>query len=214
MLPGEFQIVSIAHHDRFVVRPDGKTSAEQRVPLYVGGEHLADLGVQIYLGSDSSGRFLKAWQSRLAVHSVLDRTPLFRQEFDAAMSLSAPMAHWHVHADRGALSHLLGRSHAIRSEAVKKPHDMSSLHIPVGGERFRPCVEDFLEFLVREFGIDHEEDWQSAVLEGRERWRRLQFRSTVRDLQNEAAEVLAAHGWELVPPGTPPTTGPGVLSRW
>jgi hypothetical protein len=213
VLPGALQMVSVAFESRYIVRPEGAATAQQRIPLYVGGEHLAGLGIQMYLGLDSSGKFLKVWKSNLAVHSVLDRTPLVRQEFDATMT-TAPMAHWHMHADRGALSHLLGRAHAIRADVVRKPHDLSSLHIPVGGERFRPCLEDLLEFLIRECGIDHVEGWEQSVLEGRETWRRRQFRSTVRDLQGEAAQVLTAHGWHVTPPDAVPVEGQGVLYRW
>lgn len=214
VLPGDFQIVSISHAGRYVVRPAGDEASKQHIPLFVDGEQLAMLGVQVYLGLDSSENYLKAWRSKIAVHSTLDRTPLVRQEFDAMVSESAPLAHWHVHADRGALSHLLGRAHAVRPDVVKKPHDMSSLHFPVGGERFRPCMEDVLEFLVREFGVDHKGSWQDAIREGRQRWRRMQFRSTVRDLQDEAADVLRRHGWTVEPPPEPRGEGPGVLNRW
>lgn len=213
VLPGEFRIVSVALDKRYVVRPDGESVPKQRVPLFVGGEHLADFGVQIFLGLDSSGKYLKAWKSNLAVHSVLDRTPLVRQEFDAQMSTS-PIAHWHVHADRGALSHLLARAHQLRADVVSKPHDISSLHFPVGGERFRPCAEDFLEFLVRECGVDHQLNWETALLEGRRRWRRRQFRSTVRELQDEAADVLEKHGWKITPPADERSEGQRVLTRW
>lgn len=214
VLPGDFQIVSVVHGGRFVVRPAGDTAAHQHIPLYVDRAKLATLGIQIYLGLDSSGRFLKAWRSKIAVHSSLDRTPLVRQEFDAQISESAPLAHWHVHADRGSLSHLLGRAHAVRPDVVKKPHDMSSLHFPVGGERFRPCLEDVLEFLVREFGIDSNQGWEEAIRDGRARWRRTQFRSTVRDLQDEAADVLREHGWTVQAPVEARVEGSGVLHRW
>lgn len=214
VLPGDFQIVSISHGGRYVVRPAGSAALKQHIPLFVDGKLLATLGVQVYLGLDSSGNYLKAWRSKIAVHSTLDRTPLVRQEFEADMSESAPLAHWHVHADRGALSHLLGRAHAVRADVVQKPHDMSSLHFPVGGERFRPCMEDMLEFLVREFGIDHHPGWQEAVRDGREKWRRMQFRSTVRDLQDEAADVLRKHGWTVEEPTGERTEAPGVLRRW
>ena len=214
VLPGEFQIVSVAHGGRYVVSPAGDEPAHQRVPLFVDGEQLATLGAQVYLGLDSSGKHLKAWRSKIAVHSTLDRTPLVRQELDAAVSESAPLSHWHVHADRGSLSHLLGRAHAVRADVVRKPHDMSSLHFPVGGERFRPCMEDVLEFLVREFGIDHNSGWETAVRAGRAKWRRMQFRSTVRDLQDEAAEVLRGHGWTVEAPSGDREEGPGVLYRW
>lgn len=214
VLPGQFRIVSIAHDGRYVVRPDGDSAGKQHIPLMVDGETLATLAVQIYLGEDSSGNYLKAWRSKVAVHSTLDRTPLMRQEFDAEVSEAVPMSHWHVHAERGALSHLLGRAHAVRPEAVRKPHDMSSLHFPVGGERFRPCLEDVLEFLVRECGIDHQPDWRAAVAAGRDKWRRMQFRSSVRDLQQEAAEVLRRQGWIVDPPASLRPEGLGVLGRW
>ncbi|WP_314453229.1 hypothetical protein [uncultured Microbacterium sp.] len=215
VLPGDFQMVSIAHGERFVIRADGESALEQRIPLMVDGDPLASLSVQVHLGLDSSKSYLKAWLVKLAVNSTLDRTPLVRYEFDAKVSVSAPLAHWHVHADRGALSHLLGRAHAVRPEAVRKPHELSSLHFPVGGERFRPCVEDVLEFLVREFGVDHKDGWSDAIRMGREQWRRMQFRSTVRDLQSEAAQVLRDHGWTVEAPGEPlRAEGDGVLHRW
>ncbi|WP_298944587.1 hypothetical protein [uncultured Microbacterium sp.] len=214
VLPGSFQIVSISHAGRYVVRPSGDDPSKQHIPLSVDGAVLATLGVQIYLGLDSSGKYLKAWKSKIAVHSTLDRTPLVRQEFDAGMTTAVPMAHWHVHADRGSLSHLLGRAHAVRPDIVTKPHDMSSLHFPVGGERFRPCLEDVLEFLVREFGIDRQPQWETAIRDGREKWRRMQFRATVRDLQDEAADVLVKHGWTVAAPAEPRSQGQGVLFRW
>lgn len=214
VLPARTEIVSVKHGDRYVVRPAGDEPAHQRIRLTVGTEVLATLGVQIYLGPDSSGRHLKAWKSSVAIHSTLDRAALFRQEFDAGISASAPLAHWHVHAERGALSHLLARAHAIRPRQVPRPHDMSSLHLPVGGERFRPCVEDVLEFAARELGIDVIEGWKSSVAEGRERWRRMQFRSTVRGLQEEAATVLREHGWTVIAPERALDEGDGVLKRW
>ncbi|MFZ8756090.1 hypothetical protein ACO03V_01560 [Microbacterium sp. HMH0099] len=215
VLPGEFQMVSISHGERFVIRADGDSAATQRIPLMVDGDALASLSVQVHLGLDSSKSYLKAWLVKLAVNSTLDRTPLVRYEFDAKVTASAPLAHWHVHADRGALSHLLGRAHAVRPDAVRKPHELSSLHFPVGGERFRPCVEDVLEFLVREFGVDHKDGWSDAIRTGREQWRRMQFRSTVRDLQAEAAEVLRKHGWRVEAPAEPlRSEGAGVLFRW
>ena len=34
----------------------------------------------------------------------------------------------------------------------------SDLHIPLGGPRYRPCLEDLLEFLIVEFGLDKKID--------------------------------------------------------
>lgn len=47
VLPGDFQIVSISHAGRYVVRPTGANAKTQHIPLFVDGERLATLGVQI-----------------------------------------------------------------------------------------------------------------------------------------------------------------------
>jgi hypothetical protein len=80
-----------------------------------------------------------------------------------------PIAHWQVHAERGALSHLLSRAYEHDPRSVPRPHDLSSLHIPVGGERFRPCLEDVLQFLITNCGIDSVPGWDAPVLSGRDR---------------------------------------------
>lgn len=215
ILPSEVRIVAVnlAGTDRFWVRPSGDTPKEQRIPLSVGGEHLADLGLQLYLGMDWSGRYLKTLKSSITAWSVLDRTPLVRQEFDADERVP-PISHWHFHADRGAFSHLLARAHALNPDQVAKPHDLSSLHFPVGGERFRPCLEDFLQFLVQECGVDACPDWLTAVESGRARWRRRQLRSAVRDLQQDAAEVLRENGWTVTPPESGSEDSTKALVKW
>ena len=71
-----------------------------------------------------------------------------------------PAAHIHVHAHRDGLSHALGKTGSktkrgkARAEAREVPR-MADLHFPVGGHRFRPCLEDVLEMLVTELGVDH-----------------------------------------------------------
>src|SRR5690625_4794456 len=80
------------------------------------------------------------------------------------------------------------------------PHDLSKLHLPTGGERFRPALEDFLGFLLRECGVDAVHGWQSAIEDSREEWRRLQFRTAVRELPREAADVLRREGWDISEP--------------
>lgn len=202
VLPGTIAVVSVTtpHSHRYWVRPDNPAHSN-RIPLYVDGDHLADLTAEMYLSMDRHGEYLKTVLSKMAVHSTLDRQPLVRLEFDAAMH-TTPATHWHVHAERGALSHLLARSHAVRPGEVTAPHQLSSLHIPVGGERFRPCLEDFLQFLIQECGIDSLPGWRDAVREGRERWRRRQIRTVTRDSPAEAAHVLQALGWRVEEPPT------------
>lgn len=201
-LPGDITVVSTAapgRENRFLVRPIGNSAAEQRIRLFVAGEELAVLSVAFYLEMDRVGTHLKTVRTDLAIHSTLDRTPLVRLDFRSDMT-SDPISHWQVHAERGSMSHLLARAHAVRPKVVTRPHDMSSLHFSTGGERFRPCLEDFLQFAIEECGVDPQPGWETAITEGRERWRRRQLRTVARDAQEEVAGVLERHGWTVTPP--------------
>lgn len=91
---------------------------------------------------------------------------------------------------------------------------LSSLHFPVGGERFRPSLEDFLEFLVSECGVDRIEGWETVLAEGREIRRRFQLRTVVRELQVEAAEVLKLNGWTVAPPPGAVLERTNGLTQW
>ena len=91
---------------------------------------------------------------------------------------------------------------------------LSSLHLPIGGERFRPCLEDFLQFLVVDCGVDHHEGWFEPLTRGRERWRRKQLAAVVRDVPGEAALALRELGWTVTPPVTATAEKVQSLSKW
>ena len=217
VLLGDMSVGAVEAPDgaRYIVQPLTGAGLLRRLPLYVAGRELADLTVQLYLEMDTLGKFLKAVKSKLAIHSILDsKQPLVRLEYISGL-VNQPVAHWHFHAERGSLTRLLTLAHENQPREFESPHTLSSLHFPVGGERFRPCTEDFLEFLVRECGVDAEPGWQTALAEGRQRWRRMQLRTAVRDLQAEAAQVLEAHGWTVTPPkGRALTESLNTLVKW
>lgn len=207
------QIVSVKYGDRYAVRPEGNTPADRRIPLTVNGAHLADLSLALYQTLDHSKQYLKTTRSDFSVFSTLDRTPLLRMEYRSDMR-EDPVCHWQFHAERGAFTHLLSIANTANSRRVPSPHDLSKIHLPVGGERFRPCLEDVLEMLIRDCGVDAAEGWEAAVEQGRERWRMRQFGTAVRDLQDEAAEVLRRQGWTLTPPADPYTPHLEPYRKW
>jgi len=171
----------------------------------------------LFQSLDRSGKHLKTVRSEISVHSVLDRsTALVRCDYRSDMR-SDPIAHWQVYAERGAMSHLLTRANAnpARSRRPRRPHDLSSLHFAVGGERFRPCLEDVLQFLVLDCGVDRCDGWRTVVEDGRERWRRRQLGSIVRDIPSEAAGILRDLGWTVQPPEDPGMPeNPRTLRQW
>jgi hypothetical protein len=191
----------LRHEARYVIRPTGKG-----LPLYVKGDELAKLELSVACQLDSVGRYLAVERSSFGLLATLDRTPVLRIDYRRDMH-TAPAAHIQVHAHRGALSHLLSRAgHAF-------PHDMSALHIPVGGARFRPCLEDFIQFLIAECKFDSLPGWQHCVEAGRERWRRRQAAAVTRDMPEEAARVLRELGYKVEAP-EPPPDAQKALRNW
>jgi hypothetical protein len=154
---------------------------------------LAQLSANYKLCVDSYGHHLAVENSSFTLKATLDRAPIIRWDYNRNAN-SAPASHVQITAHRGALSHLLSRlDHAT-------PHSIESLHIPMGGDRFRPCLEDIVEFLIRDCGFQGGENWRAILQNGRAKWRRIQTRAVVRDAPAEAASALEAMGYTVTPP--------------
>jgi hypothetical protein len=204
-LPGLPQppVEILRHENRTIVGPpDGKP-----LPLYAKGQHLADMKLSVACQMDSAGQYLAVEESSFNLLSVLDRTPVFRVHYRREAA-SRPTAHVHFHGHRGALSHLLSQA------GHEFPHDISSLHVPVGGSRYRPCLEDFIEFLICECKFDSQDGWRAHVQAGRERWRRRQAAAAVRDVPEEAARVLRELGYTVDAPDSLPQRSSKALHNW
>lgn len=81
-------------------------------------------------------------------------------------------AHVQVHGESPALRLL------NRCSDAKRP--LGKLHFPVGGRRFRPCLEDVIEFLVAERLVDAHPGWETVVEDGRARFQRMQLKAAMR----------------------------------
>ena len=156
---------------------------------------------------DSVGEYLAVEESTFNLLAVLDRAPVLRIHYRREANVR-PTAHVHFHGHRGALSHLLSQA------GHDSPHDMSSLHIPVGGSRFRPCLEDFIQFLICECKFDAQPGWRKHVEAGRERWRCRQAAAVVRDVPEEAARVLRDLGYTVEAPDPLPGTAGKAFRNW
>ena len=154
---------------------------------------LATLRANYKLCLDSYGRHLAVEHSTLELKSTLERAPIIRWDYDRDAH-SKPHSHVQITAHRGAASHILSQL------AHKTPHSFQSLHLPMGAERFRPCIEDVIEFLIADCGFCGDDGWRDVIANGRAKWRRLQTRAVVRDAPGEAAEALRALGYSVDPP--------------
>lgn len=89
-----------------------------------------------------------------------------------------------------------------RPKERRRKDDVAALrriHFPVGGPRFRPCIE--------EFGVETAPGYAAAIHKGREDWRRIQIRTVVRDSPEDAADALRELGYTVETPaaGRPAT---------
>jgi hypothetical protein len=194
--------------EKMAVRQEPDTG----VPLMVSGDALLTLKVSYACCLDGHQRYLAVDESKIAVYAgaKAQGEPLFRYEYQRQTASDLPAAHLHLHAHRDAFAHVMSRAgestsrgrRRARADAVPR---LNELHFPLGGHRFRPCLEDVLEMLVTEFGVDSTAKQLRELTAGRERWRRKQLRSVVRDAPLEAVEVLRTMGYTVDwNGGTPP----------
>lgn len=160
---------------------------------------------------DHKDEFLAVKDSTFAVSPTDKDEPLFRYDFLAECEGGTPGAHLNVHGHRdemvfaltGAGKRQRGKHRSALVEQSRVPR-LASFHFPLGGPRFRPSLEDVVEILVREFGLDTNRGWQAAVTAGRAQWREKQLRAAVRDDPRTAADTLAHLGYAVTWPGDEP----------
>jgi hypothetical protein len=164
------------------------------------GKPVLDVSVSTYLTADRSEKYLKVVKSAFRVLPHGDSLPLFRYEFDPAYVRrgKVPAAHVQMHGPNSALEETIKRSGRAKTKSSDHREDqrrpnIADLHFPVGGTRFRPCLEDILQMLIYEFDLvapARKKVVLQALAAGREGWRRTQLRAAIRDNPIDAVTVL------------------------
>lgn len=187
------------------------------IPIMIHGLRRLDLIVELRCTWDGHRDYLAIEKSAIAVRMTGTSEPLFRWEFLRSPLSRIPSAHFQIHAHRDEIVYLLLAGGATSPRAVKRAGELASdqpdlprvcdVHIPLGGARFRPCLEDVLQFLIEEFGISCQNGWRPAIEAGRLNWRKIQAGAVARDFPDEAARVLESLGYEVTAPKEKPATG-------
>lgn len=198
-----FVWTAVAGDDRVSVKQDPGTG----IPLEVDGAPLLSLKVHFKCCLDGDRSFLAVEDSQIAVYASAKAQgePIFRYEYKR-QATSVPSAHMHVHAHRDAFTYVMAKTGKGTARGKRRANQdevpsIQDLHFPLGGHRFRPCLEDILEMLIDEFGIDNAAESREALAEGREKWRRTQAKSVVRDDPESAVAVLRRLGYDVTWPG-------------
>lgn len=193
--------------DLRIVSSEGRYafSYQQTLHAHSASEAIGILQLDYALCADRTGRHLAVQSSAFQLKERRGKKPIVRVEYlrDAR---SVPCSHVHVHAESGLFTELLAATRHPSAAAI------ASIHVPTGGDRFRPCVEDFVQFLIEECHIASREGWQDEVLEGREKFRVIQTAAAVRDRPEVAIAELERLG--LTVTGDLPSTRPSARDRY
>lgn len=180
----------------------------------VGDRKILSLAVSFRCEFDHRNDYLAIHTSDIKVFagSRPNGEPLFRYDYVHSPKDHRPAAHIQVHAHRDqftqamTLAAVAGAKHRqLGKEDSFEVARMCTLHFPVGGARFRPCLEDVLHMIEIEFGATTGPEWAAARDTGREKFRRQQTGAVVRDCPSEAVRVLKQLGYKVEEPENGPT---------
>jgi hypothetical protein len=132
------------------------------------------LEVSYRLCIDDEGQYLMVVSSYVGVYANdEDRSLLCHMDYERNKTHGYPEAHLQVEGDSAALN-------AWRLVDGTRDRALRDLHFPVGGRRYRPALEDVIEFLIVERLAAPRRGWQSTLERTREDFRKLQLRAAIR----------------------------------
>ena len=151
------------------------------------------LSVLHTLEMDDSGSNLTTNRSSYTLQADNETASILTYDFVREPPNEFPEAHIHIHGEAEVLVRLLRAGGRDKS----KPAD---LHLPVGGRRFRPCLEDIIEFCILERLVTPRKGWEKALNRSRDDYRQRQLRTAVHHDPFTAAQVLERAGWQVTEP--------------
>jgi hypothetical protein len=148
--------------------------------------------------------FLTVHDSTFAISTGRDgEHELFHYDYERDKTAYTE-AHIQVNAKSEPLEQLMS--------AIGKPdRGLHKLHLPVGGRRFRPALEDVLEFLIDEGIVTPATGWKGFLDRGREEFRTKQLKAAIARNHEAAAEALRDCNYEVRRLDDPPDEGGRVL---
>lgn len=171
-------------------QPEGSVTEQDYSQLF-------NLTISFEVTSDSSGEFLAVESSEFELRVAT--SPGIRFDYQRGYT-SAPCAHIHYSGVAGLLSPALMQNFKGKTGNARKKGHLDKLHLPVGGKRFRPSLEDFLYFVIAECGFRGKPGWESALLQRRQDWLWMQTAAAARDNPEAAAMALRRLGFKVTPP--------------
>jgi hypothetical protein len=173
----------------------------------INGSPAFGLKIRYLVRFDESERRLiveKSWTSIFALHDK--PMPVLRWEYVRDGGIEPGIKSKRKHVRHAAHVQIHGWStelNRIANLADKRPKktisgNLDNLHFPVGGRRFRPSIEDILEFLVSHSFVSQFHDGGEKFLsESREQWLKLQLKAAISDDIDTAISTLTENGYQV-----------------
>lgn len=135
--------------------------------------------------------------------------PIVRFEYERN-ARSKPVAHVHFHSNSVPLAIALQRN-GKTAEAFHQ----QDVHYPLGGHRYRVCIEDVIQLAIAELGYIGKLGWEEEVERGRENFRREQAAAVIRHNHQMAVEILEKDlGYRISGGPDEITETPGPRDDW
>ena len=191
------------------VWPEGSTiNRDVPIPITSSAE-LRDPGLWLRakyrVSRDKSGRHLQIETSvmglcinattlRCAVRIEYDRARGNEPDDTVPGQNRRPAAHVQIHGVSEELTYAL----TVAGQPLRR---LDKFHIPVGGRRFRPSLEDFIEFLHMERLIPTlHPGWHGVISTNRDAYLRRQLLAAVNNDPEVVADELREMGYAVSPP--------------
>ena len=160
------------------------------IPLAIRGNAHLYLGLSFHMTPDDSGRYPMIRSSVMFLSPDADYESarvLLHYDYERDKADDYPDAHLQVVATSEEWEEV-----ALRYGTEPRP--LERLHLPVGGRRYRPTVEDLIEFLIVEKLVTPRRGWKRWVEDGRADFEERQLRAAVRRNPEAAIAILREEG--------------------
>jgi hypothetical protein len=162
--------------------------SRQAFPLVGAGRKTrAYMLVSYRLIPDDACQYLTVESSAVALATDADcENELLHYDYERDKGDGYPEAHLQISASSACWEALGSQI----SGSDGKPRPLSRLHLPVGPRRFRPALEDVIEFLIAEKIVDGKPGWEAVVRASRHEFEVKQLRAAIRNAPDVALTVL------------------------
>lgn len=141
-------------------------------PLAPKAELWMDVSFQLRL--DAEREHLMVHKSFFGLFGSRDaKHGLFHYDYERDKADGYPDAHLQVDASSELFN-------TLNDPKCDSGRSLAQLHFPVGGKRFRPCLEDIIEFLIVERLVEAKDGYEKVIEAGREGFRKNQLMAAMR----------------------------------